>query len=100
MFTKTTRLTDIYQPGIDSPMKVGTIILKVGSFVMITETTLRFYAMPIQPFLIICTACSTFRTRGSDNVSLISATKDTRIPDQEEQLYLRIITRIPGDSYG
>ena len=54
-------------------MKVGTIILKGGSFVMMTETILRFYLMPIQPFL-ICTACATLRTRGSDNVSLISAT--------------------------
>ena len=29
-------------------MKVGTIILKVGSFVMMTEATLLFYLMPIQ----------------------------------------------------
>jgi len=29
----------------------------------------------------------------------ISATKDTEIPDQEGQPYLRAITRNPGDSY-
>ena len=45
-------------------------------------------------------ACATLQTRGSDNVSFISATKDTRIPDQEGQPYLQAITRIPGDNYG
>ena len=34
--------------------------------------------MPILPFLIICTVCATLRTHGSDNVSCLSATKDTR----------------------
>jgi len=50
-------------------MKVGTIILKVGSFVMMTEATLRFYLMLIQPFLIyVGMACATLWMRGSDNV--------------------------------
>ena len=40
-----------------------------------------------------------FADTWSDNVSFLSATKDTRIPDQEGQLYLRVVTRIPGDSY-
>ena len=58
---------------------------------MMTETALRFYLMPIQPFLIICTVCATLRTCGSDNVSLISATKDTRpgrtaLPSPQESL--------------
>ena len=79
-------------------MKVGTIILKVGNFVVMTETALRFYLMPIQPFLIICMVCATLRTCGSDNVSLISAKKDTRIPGLEGQPYLCAITRIPKDS--
>jgi len=52
---------------------------------MMTETTLRFYLMLTQPFLIICTVCATLRTHGSDNVSFLSATKDNRIPDQEGQ---------------
>ena len=67
---------------------------------MMTETTLQFYLMLIQPFLIICMACTTLWTRGSDNFSLISATKDTWIPDQEGQPYFRVITRIPEDSSG
>ena len=68
------------------------------NFVMMTETALQFYLMLIQPFLIICTACATLRTCGSDNVSLISATKDTKIPGQEGQPCLHVITRIPEDS--
>ena len=71
-------------------MKVGTIILKVG-FVMMTETTLQFYLMLIQPFLSICMVCAILRTRGGENVSLISARKDTRTPGQEGQPYLRVI---------
>ena len=35
--------------------------------------------------------------RGSDNVSFLSPIQ--RIPDQEGQPYLRVITRISGDSY-
>ena len=45
-------------------MKVATIILKVGSLVMITETMVRFYLMLIQPFLIICTAYQLQRIPG------------------------------------
>jgi len=39
------------------------------------------------------------KVHGSSNVSFLSATKDTRIPDQEGQPYLCAITRIPGESY-
>ena len=62
-----------------------------------TETMLQFYLMPIQPFL-ICTVCATLWTSGSNNVSFLSAAMDTRIPDQEGQPYLCVITRIPGDT--
>jgi len=72
MFTKTTKLTDIYLTWDRFASKRRHNHIKSRKFVMMTEITLRFYLINTDPtltFLGMASATFALQTRGSNNVS-------------------------------